>query len=35
VFGVCMMGYYWLLIRWPRFVVLFVLAAVNHVLIVG
>lgn len=35
VFGVCMMGYYWLLNKWPRFVVLFVLAAVNHVLIIG
>lgn len=35
VFGLFMMGYYWLLMKWPRFVVLFVLAAVNHVLIIG
>lgn len=35
VFGLCMMGYYWLLLKWPGFVVLFVLGAVNHVLIVG
>jgi hypothetical protein len=35
VFFVCMMGYYFLLLKFPRFVVLFVLAAVNHVLIIG
>jgi hypothetical protein len=35
MFFVSMMVYYFLLLRYPRFTVLFILAAANHVLIIG
>ncbi|KAF1982765.1 hypothetical protein K402DRAFT_339639 [Aulographum hederae CBS 113979] len=35
MFFLCMMLYYFLLLRYPRFIVLFILAAANHVLIIG
>jgi hypothetical protein len=34
-FFISMMMYYHFLLRFPRFLVIFILAAVNHVLIVG
>ncbi|KAF2424923.1 hypothetical protein EJ08DRAFT_723189 [Tothia fuscella] len=34
-FFLCMMLYYYFLLRFPRYIVIFILAAVNHVLIIG
>jgi hypothetical protein len=34
-FFMSMMAYYYFLLRYPRFIVIFILAAVNHVLIIG